>query len=413
MTDRSASHRVRPTLARRRGRWAALAGVACLALGVEVQAQPEPGAARLGQDTFMSGQDVRVDDEVLGDALLVGGSIHVGARVHGDGVFAGHELALGGPFGSDLYAAGGSVRLEGDVAGNARMAGGDVSIGPDAAVAGGVSIAAGRVDVAGSVGQYLLVAAGSTRVSGHVGGDLDVSGDELELAPSAEIEGRVTFRGPEPASVAPGARVHGEVVHVPSGESAGPWQRLFDTLLFVTLAALGMGAVGWASATLAPRFARSAQAQLESHSGAALLAGLGLALGGPLAVALLSLSLVGIPLALVVACAYMMSFPLGYVLAAASIGERLHARVQPARGNRKASRALTLLAPLFGLGLLAGVPVIGPSALVALTLIGMGALVLEIASRVRRRDRAERPASGLEGAGPAPSARRGDARILM
>lgn len=409
-----ATHSMRRwAFARRRGRSAMLGGLACLTLATGARAEPEPGPPSLGQDTFMSGQDVHLAEEVLGDAVLFGGSIDVGAAVHGDGVIAGHELALRGPFGSDLYAAGGTVLLDGEVAGNARIAGGDVTLGPRASIAGAASIAAGRADIAGSIGHYLQVGAGSTRVSGHVEGDIDVSGDELEIAPSAEIDGRVIFRGPQPASVAPGALIHGEVVHVQSGPSAGPWQRLFDATLFVTLAALGMAAVGMLSRALAPRLTRSMLNTIEGRSGAALLAGLALALGGPIAVALLSLSLVGIPLALLVACACLMSLPLGYVLAAASVAERLHARVQPTRGRDALARTLALFVTLFGLGLLALVPVVGPAAIVALTLIGMGALVLEAARRIRRRGRAGGPAAAAPSAAPARPGGSPDATIPL
>jgi MYXO-CTERM domain-containing protein len=391
---------------------AAVGFVACLALAPTARAQEEPAVAQLGQDRFMSGSDVRLEDEVFGDALLVGGSIDVMAIVHGDGAIAGHELDLRGPFRSDLYAAGGHVRLDGEVAGNARLVGGDVTLGPQAAIAGGVSIAAGRVDVAGSIGRYLQVGASSTRVSGHVAGDLDVSGGELELAPSAEIDGRLIFRGPQPANVAPGARVRGDVLHVPSGDEAGPWQQLFGAGLFALLATVGLGAVGLVSSALWPRFTDSAVTTVRSRSGAALLAGLALALGGPLAVALLSLSMVGIPLALFVACAYLVSFPLGYVVAAASIGERLHERAWPLRSSA-GRRALTLLAALFALGLLALVPVIGPPSIVAVTLIGMGALVLAAAGAIRRRHHAEQPTGETPSAESSRSATERNATTLI
>jgi hypothetical protein len=391
---------------------ASIGFVACLAVAPAASAQEEPATAHLGQDTFMSGSDVRLEDEVLGDAVLVGGSIDVMATVHGDGAIAGHELDLRGPFRSDLYAAGGHVRLDGEVAGNARLVGGDVTLGPQTAIAGGVSIAAGRAEVAGSIGGYLQVGASSTRVSGHVAGDLDVSGDELELAPSAEIDGRLIFRGPQPASIAPGARVRGEVLYVPSGDDAGPWQQLFGAGLFALLATLGLGAVGMVSSALWPRFTHSAIEIVRNRSGAALLAGLGLALGGPLALALLSLSMVGVPLALFIACAYLVSFPLGYVVAAASIGERLLERARPLQSG-SSRRALTLLAALCALGLFAWVPVIGLPAIAAVTLIGMGALVLAAAGRIRRRPGAEPPTSEASSSEPSRAATEREATIPM
>jgi hypothetical protein len=388
----------------------ALGVVLCLVLVRTARAQAGP-AAQLGQDTFVSGADVKLEEEVFGDALLVGGSIAVHAPVHGDAVAAAHELELRGPFRSNLYAAGGRVRVDGEVAGNARLLGGNVMLGPQTAIAGGVSIAAGSADISGSIGRYLQVAAGSTRVSGHVAGDVDVSGDELLVEPSAEIDGRVIFRGPEPASVAAGARVRGEVLHLPDAAAPGPWRRLLDAALFVSFAALGLAAMGLLSGALWPRYARAAVGVATNHGGGALLAGVAAVLGGPVVIALLALSMVGLPLALLVACAYLLSFPLGYVVAAASIAERLRERAgAPHPAPRQ--RALRLLAVLFGLGLLGSVPFIGPLSVAVLTLIGIGALVVESIDSTRRRHRTERAAPDAGALDRAPPAD-GDASLLM
>jgi len=57
-------------------------------------------------------------------------------------------------------------------------------------------------------------------------------------------------------------------------------------------------------------------------------------------------------------------------------------------------RALTLLAALLSLGVLAAVPLIGPLLIVGSTLIGIGALALESVTCLRRRGRAEQRSSG-------------------
>jgi len=376
----------RHALARRR--LARLAFVGCSLSSTPAWAQQGP-AASLEPDTFVSGSDVRLEAEVGGDAVLVGGSVVVVATVDGDGVAGGRDVELRGPFGSNVYAAGRSVRLDGIVAGNARLLGGSVTLGPETAVAGGVSIAAGSAEIDGYIGRYLQVAAGSTRVSGRVTGDLDVSGGELFIAPSADIDGRVLFRGPEPASVAPGARVGGEVLHLPSAPPPGPGQQLLEGVLFASAAALGLSALGAASATLWPRFSRGVIGIAMKRSGAALLAGLAATLVGPLAIALLSFTIVGLPLALFMACGYALSYPLGCIVAAAGIGERLGERTRAARGGGAAPRALTLVAALFAFGVLAMLPVIGPLSIAVLTLIGVGALVLESIERLQRRPRAD------------------------
>lgn len=375
---------------------------------VMAHAQPE-AASRIGQDIFISGAEIRVDDEVTGDAILLGGTLDVAAVVHGDGVFGGQTLSLHGPFGSDLYAVGERVLLDGDVARNVRIAGRDVTFGANAAVAGGAGIAASRAEVAGSIGSYLLVGANSTLLSAHVAGDVDVSGTELVVTPEAEVDGHLLFRGPEPPRVVAGARIHGGVMHIPDGAEATPWAQLRDVFPFSALTALGIGAVGLLTQRLWPRWSRPIIVIATGRPSRALLVGLAVTIGGPIAVMLLAFSLVGLPLALVAACAYLVSFPLGSALAAAGIAERLLERVLPTRAGSAGWRALALLLTLLALQSLAFLPGVGPLFIALPTLVGVGALALASAGSVQLRP-AARADSLSSGAALAAS---DDASILM
>jgi hypothetical protein len=329
--------------------------------------------------------------------------------VHGDGVIAGGELELRGPFLADVYAAGRSVRLDGSVAGNARIVGGEVSLGRDSVIDGGVSIGARRADIAGTIDGYLQVFAGDTTVSGRITGDLDVSGDKLHLAPSAEIAGELIFRGPQPASVAPGARVHGEVQHVPSSDAGEFEWWSAASGLFAVVSALGMAVVGAALWALWPNFTRLVIDAATRRSGRAFFAGLAVALGCPLAIALLLISIVGAPLAAFAACGYLISFPLGYSLAGATVAESLLERFRPRPVGKTTRRMFALLSSFLLLAMLGFVPVIGPISIAALTLVGMGALGLTAFDALRHGWRGQelgRPRESVQSAtsGPASSA---------
>lgn len=329
----------------------------------------------------MAGSEVRLSEPTRGDAVLAGGQVQVNAPVEGDGVVAGGTLELSGPFGDDLYAAGGQVRLLGKVEGNGRLAGGEVTLSPESAIGGGVSIGAGRAEIAGSIGRYLHVAAGSTRVSGRVMGDVDVTGGELQLEDGAVVEGTVTFRGPEPARVAPGARVLGEVRHVPGGETAGDsW---IGAAMFGLIAWIGTAIVAAVLWALSPGFTRAVAENAARRTGTALLAGIALAGGGPIVILMLFASIIGIPLALLAVYAYLVLYPLGYLAGVVSVTEWLLERMRPGRAHAWRERLPLLLAVLFGAFLLAAVPVLGWLCILTLTLIGMGAIALAATGRRR------------------------------
>jgi hypothetical protein len=381
--------------------------VAAAALGgftPTAAADEPPSVRRLGSDVFMTGDAVHLGEDVPGDAVLMGSSILLDAPVHGDGLVAGREVELRGPIEADLYAAGRRIVLENTIGGNARILGAEVSVGPDAAIAGGVSIAAGRAEITGNVGGYLQVVAFDTTVSGQVAGDVDVSGEQLQLTPSAEVDGDVLFTGPQPAVVAPGARVQGEVRHVPSGESDAvrPWSSA--TLALGIFAVIGMATTGAVLWGLCPNITRSAIETATRRTGRAFLAGLAVAAATPLIIAMLVISIVGIPLAVLLAAAYVLLFPLGYLLVAACVARQL-ARWHPAFEPRSAAKRLVALSASLGLiAVLAALPVIGPLCTATLTLLGAGALALAGYEEHQRGRRSDAPGESIVGAAPAPAA---------
>jgi hypothetical protein len=364
--------------------------LACGTRGGSSAAADEPEVKVLGDDTFMAGRELHLDREAPGDAVLAGGTIEVVAPVAGDGVFAGRQLELAGPFRQDVYAAGGRIRVTGDIAGSSRLAGGDVILAPESHVGGGLSIAAGRAQIDGDVGGYLQVMAGSTRLGGHVSGDVQVNG-ELELAPSAVIDGSLLVRSAEPAAIAPGAVVRGELRHIPAQDTGrGRW---VAAAVFSLIAAVGLALAAGVLWSVWPAFTRSVEAVVRQRPSAALIAGVGVLFGAPILIVMLFFSLIGIPLALLASLLYLMSLPLGYLAASAGIADALLERARRGASAPWLKRVLTLMLVLLGLSLIGFIPIVGGLALLVLTLIGMGALVpASIAAHRGRRAGAAAPA---------------------
>ena len=192
--------------------WAALlVGCALLVITGTAAAAEAPTVRRLGDDLFIAGRDVALRDATPGDAALAGQNVDVKAEIGGDTMVAGRRVALGAAIRGDLYAAGDRVRLNGAVGDSARIAGRMVSIGPAAAIEGGATLAGSNVAIDGRIGRYATIAAASTQVNGRIDGDLDVSGGELVLGPQAVVQGRLHYRGRQPAQIAPGAQVKGGI----------------------------------------------------------------------------------------------------------------------------------------------------------------------------------------------------------
>jgi hypothetical protein len=368
------------------GRAIPFALIVCLCASLtarEVWAREHETAARtFGDDVFVAGSDVRVADGSAGDAILAGGSVTTSGVVQGDEVATGGQVDLGASVHGGLYAAGGRVRLNAKVARNARIAGGHIEVGPEADVQGGLTIGGGEVAVNGRVGKYLQVGAGSTRIDGHVSGDVDVASGELDIGPDAVIDGGLTYYGPHPATVAPGASIHGGTHYIerkhwyPRG-----YRRGFGLGAWVWLA--GWIIAGSIVLALWPGFARAVSEAARRQPLAAALLGFAVLVGVPIALLLLTLSIIGIPLALLLFCLYLLLLPLGYLAAAATIGEWLLARTRRDDANLTRQRILTLSGVLIVLFVLTRVPLLGATLRFLLIIAGIGSLVIAGAERHR------------------------------
>src|SRR6516225_1559001 len=360
-------------------RAAPLACIICLGMCLAAQdagARGQATAAHMvGNDAFMAGSNVTLTDGSPGDAILAGAWVSTSGAVQGDEVATGGQVRLGADVDGALYAAGGHVQLDGKVARNARIAGGHVEIGPEADVQGGLTIGGGEVAVDGRVEKYLQVGAGSTRIDGHVGGDVDVASGELDIGPNAVIDGVLTYYGPQPATIAPGATIHGGTHYVerkhwsPRGHRRG-----FGLGSWIWLA--GWIIAGTILLVLWPGFARSVSEAAQRQPGIALLLGFAVLVCVPVALLLLTISIIGIPLALLLLSLYLLLLPLGYLAAAAAIGEWLLDRMHRGAAVLTRQRILMLIAVLIVLFVLTRVPVLGGALRFLVIIAGIGSLLI-------------------------------------
>jgi cytoskeletal protein CcmA (bactofilin family) len=368
-------------------KWLTLVAILAAAAAPQSAAasEPETLTRRLGDDLFMAGADLRLAEGIPGDALLAGGRIITSGSVRGDEVVAGGQLELGANVDGSLYAAGGRVRLGGKAARNARLAGGDVAVGPEADVQGGLSVGGGQVEIDGRVGKYLQVGAGRTRIDGHVAGDADVASGELSVGPAAVIDGALTYYGPQPAVVAPGAQIKGGLHYVErrhwSYGAHGGVRRGFGVGGWIWL--IGWMIVGSILLTLWPGFARSVTDVALRRTWLTMLLGFIVLVCVPVAIVLSLITIIGIPLALLGICLYLLLFPLGYLAAAVAIGDSFLSRLRRGTEILTGQRVLMLLAVLVALFVLTRVPVLGGILRFLVILVGVGSLVMAVAARHR------------------------------
>ncbi|MEO7151302.1 MAG: hypothetical protein ABIX46_06280, partial [Burkholderiaceae bacterium] len=129
---------------------------------------------------------------------------------------------------------------------------------------------------------------------------------------------------------------------------------------------------------LMPRFSARATEAVASAPWRVLGLGLLLVVTVPLVVILLVLTLLGIPLALAVLAFYPLLMMVGFAIGAVFVGERLSRSLRAGAPLTPASRFGYTALGLLLLMLLGWLPVVGWLLLTAVTLAGLGAIVLAL-----------------------------------
>ncbi|MCC7258131.1 MAG: hypothetical protein IT486_07135 [Gammaproteobacteria bacterium] len=335
----------------------------------------------MGADRFQAGASVVLAEPVDGDALLAGGSVDSDASIGGDATVAGGTVAIRATVGDDLYAAGGRIEVDARIGGNVRLAGGSVTMTPQTFVEGGAAVAGGTVEARGHFGDYLTVAGDEVTLGAEVDGDVRVYAHRLTVLPGTRIGGTLRYRASDPVELPPDVVVGGGMVREDDpavGPTSGDWDG--DD------AAGRVGWIGLAGLLVVGALLAWGLAGFSQRTTAALIAQpwLGLGLGfvvlvcTPVLVAVLVITLVGIPLAVILLLTYLATLIAAYVLGALYCGDRALAALRLGAQPSLVMRLLGLFLVLVALALASGIPVLGSVARLVVLLLGLGGIALAL-----------------------------------
>jgi len=362
-------------------------------------------------DLVAFGQSITVDGTVEDDLIAAGRSVEIGGMVEDDARIAGQTLLLGegARVDDDLIAAGFSLENE-----------------PDSAVGGTLLYAGYQALLQGTVDEDVSVAANGLELGGEVGGNVDakVDGEDggpppfvfapqadvstvesgLALTGSATVGGNLTYESSTEARIDPQAQIEGEVIgeERPAEEAEDTYtfaDAVFDNLR--SLVALLL--VGLLLIWIAPNWVRRRAGTVLDRPLASLGWGLlGLVAFLALGVAILLVTLVlavilglltlgglvalivvlGLLAEMVLFLAFWISTNyLAQIIVSFLAGVLLVEAVRPGRGS---GRVLPLVVGLFLYVILRTIPVLGLIVVLAVVLLGMGALFHWVWTKLRR-----------------------------
>jgi cytoskeletal protein CcmA (bactofilin family) len=320
-------------------------------------------------DLLTAGRTVRVGAEVEGDVAVAGSDVTVSAPVKGYVMSAGRTVSVEAPVGNDLWAAGERVDIAGPVGNNAMIAGQTVRLQPSATVGHDARLAGGEVRSEGRIAHDLTISAGRAEIGGDIGGAVNASARQVTVLPDAVVRGDLIVRAPEPPVISPGAQVMGNVDYQRTAGAgwwlAWPvlWSCLFLSLLVLNLIGLYV-APTW--------FSRVAET-LRTRPLSSLLAGVVVLIAVPIVIAILLITVIGIPLAVILTAAYVIAL----VLSAAFVSYRIGLWVFDRLHRTGVSRWAAMLVGAFLVSLAISLPMVGGLIALTVVLIGAGALAVE------------------------------------
>lgn len=346
----------------------ALVALLVLASGPSIALAGSAGGG-LGASS-MTGSAVVAEGETVTGLDVMAGTVVIRGTVAGDlNGFAGDiVIAESGVVEGDVSVATGSLRIEGTVDGSVSSGAGVVTLAPT-----------------GSVGGDFSVGAGTVTVDGQVGGDATVGADSIVLGSASRIGGELRYDGA--LTQESGAVVDGPVVQDstiggfgPVGVSGHSWSPIgwgWLNAIYGLFANLLLGAV---LLLVLPGFSNRVADRAAESPGWSGLLGLLALIGVPFLLALVAVTIVGIPLAILGLFGYLFVLWVGVVYGEYAVGRWLLGR-RSGEPNRWYALGLGLV--LFAV--LGAIPVVGGVFVLGALLLGLGALTGGVRGAYRRR----------------------------
>ncbi|MFB6137405.1 MAG: polymer-forming cytoskeletal protein [Halobacteriaceae archaeon] len=225
-------------------------------------------------------------------------------------------VAEGETVSGDLHVVAERVLIAGTVTGDLDVVAGSLII--EGTVEGSVDGAVGSARVSGTVEGDLHVGAGSVIVSGNVGGTARLGADSITFLPGATIDGDLRYDAGRLTGL-DNVAVGGQVVRAESVD--GPWSvpavPTWAGTLYLLLANLALGAVLLA---LLPDASTGVVARVRDRTLRSGGAGLLTLVATPVVLALLALTVMGIPVALLGLGAFLAAMWVGLVYGCIAVG---------------------------------------------------------------------------------------------
>jgi len=248
-------------------------------------------------DLYAAGKNTTIAGDITGDLLATGLNVFLGANSVGEDALAiGATVNVLSNIKEDLRIAANKTIFAGTVGGDFVTASKEIQTLPQSVVEGNFLAFAGRAVLNGEIKGDVRISGGEIFLNDKIGGDVNITAERIVMGPAAIIEGDFNYASGAQAEMSEGAKVLGQTTYKaidtrPRAEKFLP--TLWGTWLLIQFAVLFIGAliIHGLFRRISIKFVSTAIHQF----GQGLLKGFLFAIAVPIAIAIVFITLVGIP----------------------------------------------------------------------------------------------------------------------
>jgi cytoskeletal protein CcmA (bactofilin family) len=325
-------------------------------------------------DLLVTANQFVLDGNATMDVFVMARDVVINGDVGGAVTAAGATIEINGDVNGSVRIFGGTATVSGTIDGDLLMFGGSATIEPTGSVGGDVNMHGGSLTAKGPVGGDVLGSVESLALESRVDGDVSIRTGDLDVAPTGEVGGKLSYVSGSDADIAPGATIAGAV----DRSSIAPWgadgsaRGKFFSPLVRTVWLLITGAVLIA---LAPRLASALDMNMRRPLASLIIGAIAL-VGIPIIAILLAITVIGLPVSLILIALYFVALYLSQYV----VGQRIGGLLLPGRWN-DGSRGYLLLSMTIGVLLLSvlrylPVPFVGTIVNGLVAVVGLGASIM-------------------------------------
>lgn len=175
-----------------------------------------PSTAIVNSDYFANGRTVEISGRVNGDVYVLGGQVFMDGVIDGDLLVAGGSVEISGTVTKNVRLLAGQALITGNIGQNVTAVTATIELSPSSSVGRNVIVVSGNTDLESKVGNNVRLYSSSVRISDGIRGKVLAYVGNLRLTSKVNIGGELEYWSNKAALVDPNAKVKGGMTHHPS-----------------------------------------------------------------------------------------------------------------------------------------------------------------------------------------------------